>query len=106
MSSEKNLQTEEQQGSAGREQRVKTILVTQPKPEGDKSHSFYLAKKPQVKIEFRSFFHFDGISSNIFRTYKINKLDNSAVSITVLTGVDNFFPLMTKIENDVPAYNK
>ena len=106
MSSEKNLQTEEQQGSAGREQRVKTILVTQPKPEGDKSPYFDLAKKMTVKIDFRSFIHVEGISAKEFRKEKINILDHTAVILTSRNAVDNFFRLCTEMRVVVPESMK
>lgn len=106
MSSEKNLQTEEQQGSAGREQRVKTILVTQPRPEGDKSPYFDLAKKMNVKIDFRSFIHVEGISAKEFRKEKINILDHTAVILTSRNAVDNFFRLCTEMRIVVPETMK
>jgi uroporphyrinogen-III synthase len=83
----------EEQVENSREQRVKTILVSQPKPEGDKSPYFDLAKKCSIKIDFRSFIHVEGISAREFRKEKINILEHSAVILTSRNGVDNFFRL-------------
>jgi uroporphyrinogen-III synthase len=89
-----------------REQRVRTILVTQPKPETDKSPYFDLAKKCNVKIDFRSFIHVEGISAKEFRKEKINILDHSAVIMTSRNAVDNFFRLCTEMRITVPETMK
>jgi uroporphyrinogen-III synthase len=89
-----------------REQRVKTILVTQPKPETDKSPYFDLAKKCNVKIDFRSFIHVEGISAKEFRKEKINILDHTAVIMTSRNAVDNFFRLCTEMRVTVPETMK
>jgi len=47
--------------------KVKSILVTQPKPETDKSPFYDLAKKLNLKIDFRSFIHVEGIPAKDFR---------------------------------------
>ena len=46
--------------------KVKSILVTQPKPETDKSPFYDLAKKLNLKIDFRSFIHVEGILPLLF----------------------------------------
>jgi uroporphyrinogen-III synthase len=85
-----------------RMERVKTILVSQPKPETDKSPYFDLAKKCNVKIDFRPFIHVEGISAREFRKEKINILDHSAVILTSRNGVDNFFRLCEEMRVTVP----
>ena len=47
--------------------KVKSILVTQPKPETDKSPYFDLSKKFSVKIDFRPFIHVEPIPAANFR---------------------------------------
>lgn len=89
-----------------RENRVKTILVTQPKPEGDKSPYFDLAKKCNVKIDFRSFIHIEGISAKEFRKEKINILDHTAVILTSRNAVDNFFRICNELRITVPESMK
>jgi len=71
--------------------KVKTILVSQPKPEGDKSPYFDLAKKCNVKIDFRPFIKVEGISAQDFRKQKINILDHTAVIMTSRNAVDHYF---------------
>jgi uroporphyrinogen-III synthase len=106
MSSDKNLKAAESLTSGSREQRVKTILVTQPKPETDKSPYFDLAKKMNVKIDFRSFIHVEGISAKEFRKEKINILEHTAVILTSRNAVDNFFRLCTEMRITVPETMK
>ncbi|MEZ5173210.1 MAG: uroporphyrinogen-III synthase [Bacteroidia bacterium] len=85
-----------------RMERVKTILVSQPKPETDKSPYFDLAKKCNVKIDFRPFIHVEGISAREFRKEKINILDHTALILTSRNGVDNFFRLCEEMRVTVP----
>ena len=71
--------------------KVKTILVTQPKPEGEKSPYFDLAKKCNVKIDFRPFIQIDGITGQEFRKHKINIAEHTAVIITSRASIDHYF---------------
>jgi len=96
----------EEQVENSREQRVKTVLVSQPKPEGDKSPYFDLAKKCNIKIDFRSFIHVEGISAREFRKEKISILEHSAVILTSRNGVDNFFRLCEEMRVIVPESMK
>jgi uroporphyrinogen-III synthase len=98
--------TSEEQAENSREKRVRTILVTQPKPETDKSPYFDLAKKCNVKIDFRSFIHVEGISAKEFRKEKINILEHSAIILTSRNAVDNFFRLCTEMRITVPESMK
>ena len=41
--------------------KIKRILVSQPKPDSDKSPYFELAEKNNVKIDFRPFSHVEGV---------------------------------------------
>jgi len=86
--------------------KVKTILVSQPKPEGDKSPYFDLAKKWNVKIDFRPFIHVEGIDAKDFRKEKINILDHSAIILTSRNGVDNFFRICNEMRIVVPESMK
>lgn len=81
---------------------IKTILVSQPKPEGDKSPYFELAEKYKLKIDFRPFIHVEGIGAQEFRLQKINVPEHSAVIFTSKTAVDHFFRIAEEIRFDVP----
>jgi uroporphyrinogen-III synthase len=77
--------------------KVKTILVTQPKPESDKSPYHDLAKKYGLKIDFRPFIHVEGIPAKDFRKDKINISDFSAVILTSRHAADHFFRMCNEM---------
>ncbi|WP_430405668.1 uroporphyrinogen-III synthase [Fluviicola sp.] len=81
---------------------IKTILVSQPKPEGDKSPYFDLAEKYKLKIDFRPFIHVEGVPVQEFRTHKIDIKDHTAVILTSKTAVDHFFRIAEEIRFEVP----
>lgn len=81
---------------------IKTILVSQPKPEGDKSPYFDLAEKYKLKIDFRPFIQVEGLGAQEFRTQKVNIPDHTAVILTSKTAVDHFFRMCEEIRFEVP----
>lgn len=86
-----------------RSRKVKSILVTLPKPETEKNPYTELAKKMNVKIDFRSFIHVEGILAKDFRKDKINLADFTAVILTSRTAADHFFRLCEEMRYPVPA---
>lgn len=81
---------------------VKTILVSQPKPEGDKSPYFDLAEKHKLKIDFRPFIHVEGIGVQEFRQQRVNLSDYTAVILTSKTAVDHYFRMAEESRFSVP----
>ena len=71
--------------------KVKSVLVSQPKPETDKSPYFDLSTDYKVKIDFRPFIHIEGIPRKEFRQQRINILDFNAVIFTSRNAVDHYF---------------
>lgn len=92
-----------QVSSNAKHRKVKSILVTLPKPDSDKSPYFDLAKKHNLKIDFRSFIHVEGVSSKDFRKEKVNLSDFTAVIFTSKNAVDHFFRICEEMRHDVPA---
>lgn len=86
--------------------KVKSILVTQPKPEGEKSPYFDLAKKCNIKVDFREFIHVEGISATEFRRDRINILDYSAVIFTSRNAADHYFRMCHEMRITVPETMK
>lgn len=86
-----------------RKKKVKSVLVTLPKPETDKSPYFELAKKYNVKIDFRSFIHVEGVSAKDFRKDRINLADFSAVVFTSRNAADHFFRICEEMRYEVPS---
>ncbi len=81
---------------------IKTILVSQPKPEGDKSPYFDLAEKYKLKIDFRPFIRVEGISAQEFRTQRVNIPEHTAVILTSKAAIDHFFRMAEEIRFTVP----
>jgi uroporphyrinogen-III synthase len=86
--------------------KVKTILVTQPKPETEKSPYFDLAKKFNLKIDFRTFVQIEPISAIDFRKNRINILDYPAVILTSRNAADHFFRMCKEMRVTVPESMK
>ncbi len=82
--------------------KYKKILVSQPKPESDKSPYFDIAAKHNVEVVFRPFIKVEGLSAKEFRQSKINLPDFTAVIFTARTAVDNFFRLCEEMRFNVP----
>ncbi|MGB0402525.1 MAG: uroporphyrinogen-III synthase [Salibacteraceae bacterium] len=82
--------------------KVKTILVSQPKPENDKSPYFDLANKNKLTIDFRSFIHVEGLDAGDFRLQKINLLDFGDVIFTSRNAVDHYFRMADEMRVTIP----
>ncbi len=86
--------------------KVKSILVSQPKPKNEKSPYFELAKKYNLKIDFRPFIQVEGISAKEFRQYRINIAEFSAIIFTSRTAIDHFFRIVDKMKIEIPGTMK
>jgi len=82
--------------------KIKRILVSQPKPDTEKSPYFDLEKKNNIKIDFRPFVQVEGIPSKEFRQSRINILDHSAVIFTSRTAIDHFFRVSEELRIIIP----
>ena len=71
--------------------KVKTILVTQAKPESEKSPYSDLSKKYNLKIDFRAFIHIEGIPASTFRKNRVNIAEHTAIILTSRHAADHFF---------------
>ncbi len=81
--------------------KIKSVLVSQPKPETEKSPYFDIAKKYNIKIDFRPFVKVEGIPAKEFRTQKINVSDYMSVIFNSRTAVDHYFRICE--ETKVPT---
>ena len=86
-----------------RKKKVKSILVTLPKPDTEKSPYYDLAKKYNVKVDFRSFIHVEGVPAKEFRKEKINLPDYTAVIFTSRNAADHFFRICEEMRYEVPS---
>ena len=85
---------------------IKTILVSQPKPEGEKSPYFDLAEKYKLKIDFRPFIKVEGVDSQEFRAQRVNIADHTAIILTSKVAVDHFFRIAEETRFEVPESMK
>jgi uroporphyrinogen-III synthase len=69
--------------------RIKTILVSQPKPE--RSPYYELEQKYNLLIDWRPFIHVEGLSAKDFRKAKIRPNEFSCILLTSKNAVDHFF---------------
>jgi uroporphyrinogen-III synthase len=82
--------------------KVKTILVSQPKPKTEQSPYFDLSDKQNVKIDFRSFIHVEGVDSKEVRGQKIDFSNFTAIIFTSRNAIDNYFRLAEEMRFKVP----
>ena len=67
------------------------VLITQPKPESEKSPYFELERKYAVKLTFHPFIKLEAISAREFRKQKIDLNLYSAIIFTSRNAIDHFF---------------
>lgn len=85
---------------------VKSILITQPRPESDKSPYFELARKYSVSLDFHPFIVVEGIPSKEFRKQKIEIGSYSAVIFTSRNAIDHFFRTCEEMKINVSQDTK
>jgi uroporphyrinogen-III synthase len=79
-------------GRAAKEAKsTKKVLITQPRPESDKSPYFDLQRKYGVELEFQPFIRLEAIPAKEFRKQKIDIAAHSAVILTSRNAIDHFF---------------
>jgi len=86
--------------------KIKRILVSQPKPENNKSPFYDLAKKNNLTVDFRPFIHVEGVSVKEFRKQKVNILEHTAVIFNSRTAVDHFFRIAKEMKINIPESMK
>lgn len=83
-------------------EKIKSILISQPKPSTEKSPYFDLAAKYKLKIDFRSFIHVEGVPAKEFRQERVSILEHTAVILTSRNAVDHFFRMCEEMRITVP----
>lgn len=82
--------------------KIKSILVSQPEPQNPKSPYYELARKHNLKVDFRSFIDVVGVPAKEFRQQKININDFTAVIFTSKTAIDHFFRICEELRIVIP----
>lgn len=85
---------------------VKSILITQPKPDTERSPYFELARKYDVFLDFFPFIRVEGIAAKDFRKQKIEISGFTAVVFTSRNAIDHFFRLCEEMKVTVSQDTK
>ncbi|MBS1599729.1 MAG: uroporphyrinogen-III synthase [Bacteroidetes bacterium] len=88
------------------EKTVKKILITQPRPETDKSPYFELARKYDIQLEFHPFIRLEPIPAKDFRKQKVEIASYSAVIFTSRHAIDHFFRIAEEMKVSVSQDTK
>lgn len=94
--------------SEQKELKVNTILITQPRPDTEKSPYFELAKKYDLKLEFHPFIRVEGLSGKEFRKQRVDISEYTAIIFNSRNAVDHFFriceELKVKVSQDMKYF--
>ncbi len=95
-------------GAKGRsaDKTMKKILITQPKPENDRSPYFELARKHNLDLVFHPFIKLEGIPARDFRKQKIDIAYYSAVIFTSRNAIDHFFRICDEMKITISQETK
>ncbi len=77
---------------------IKTVLITQPKPESEKSPYFELEKKYDIKLDFCPFIIVEGLPSKDFRKQKVEIKDHGAIIFNSRNAIDHFFRICEELK--------
>jgi uroporphyrinogen-III synthase len=82
------------------------VLITQPRPESDKSPYFELGRKYDVELDFHPFIRLDPIPAKDFRKQKIDIQNHTAVIFTSRNAIDHFFRVCEEMKLSVSQDTK
>lgn len=82
--------------------KVKSILVSQPKPQVENSPYFEIEKRHKIKIDFRPFIQVVGVDGKDVRQQKIDFQRITAVIFTSRNAIDHFFRVAEELRIQVP----
>lgn len=92
--------------SAVKVKKIQKILITQPKPESDKSPYFELSKKYSIELEFCPFIKLEGIPARDFRKQKIDIAQFTGIIFTSRNAIDHFFRLCEEMKVSISQDTK
>src|SRR5438067_147192 len=85
---------------------IQNILITQARPESEKSPYFEMAKKFKVHLDFYPFIRVEGIPAKEFRKQKIEIPSYSAIIFTSRNAIDHFFRICEEMKITVSQHTK
>lgn len=83
---------------------IKTVLVSQPKPE--RSPYYNLEKKYDLQIDWRPFIHVEGLTDKEFRKQRVYPNEYTAVIFTSRNSIDHFFRMCEELRITMSAETK
>ena len=93
-------------GKAGTPVHKKRVLITQPRPDSDKSPYFELGRKYNVELDFYPFIRLEAIPAKEFRKQKIDIQNHTAVIFTSRNAIDHFFRVCEEMKISVSQDTK
>ena len=81
---------------------AKKILVSQPKPQTEKSPYFEVAQKYKIELVFRPFIKIEPMSAKDFRQQKVSIPGHTAIVFTSRHAIDHFFALCKELRVNIP----
>ena len=78
--------------------KIRRVLITQPRPESDKSPYFELARRYAIELDFFPFIKLEGIPAKEFRKQKVEIPQFSAVIFTSRNAIDHFFRICEELK--------
>lgn len=85
---------------------IHKILITQPRPDSEKSPYFELSKKYCVELDFYPFIRLEGIAARDFRKQKIEIQNYTGVIFTSRNAIDHFFRTCEEMKINVSQDTK
>jgi len=85
---------------------IHKILISQPRPESEKSPYFELSRKYDVQLEFQPFIRLEGIPARDFRKQKIEIANYTGVIFTSRNAIDHFFRTCEEMKVNVSQDTK
>ena len=82
------------------------ILISQPRPESEKSPYFELERKYNVELDFQPFIRLEGIPAKDFRKQKIEISNYTGVIFTSRNAIDHFFRTCEEMKINVSQDTK
>ena len=85
---------------------MQKILITQPRPESEKSPYFELSRRYSVELDFHPFIRLEAIPVKDFRKQKIEIQNYTAVIFTSRNAIDHFFRTCEELKINVSQDTK
>ena len=85
---------------------IKKILISQPKPENEKSPYFELERKHGVELTFVPFIQLEPINFKEFRKQKVDVISHTGVIFTSKNAIDHYFRLAEEMKMNINQETK